>query len=47
MVTNLLFIPKTKAELFFSIIAILLTCALFGFVLNTIGMILADINKKT
>lgn len=46
MVTILLFIPDTFPETIFSIFALFITCGMFGYALNTIGMIMTDINKK-
>lgn len=40
MVTLLLFLPKTDAEIIFQIFAIIVSCGMFGYALNTIGMIL-------
>lgn len=40
-----MYVPKTKAEIIFSVIAIFLMTGVFGYALNLIGVILNDINK--
>ncbi|KRX04813.1 Cyclic nucleotide-binding protein [Pseudocohnilembus persalinus] len=46
MVTILIFVPQSQIEILFSIIAIFITCGLFGYTLNTIGLVLDTIYKK-
>ncbi|KRX09050.1 Cyclic nucleotide-binding protein [Pseudocohnilembus persalinus] len=46
MATILLFMPDNRAELLFSILSIFALCGVFGYALNTIGMILQEINKN-
>lgn len=46
MVSNVVFVPRTRIEIAFSLISLMLMTGIFGYVLNTIGMILTDIEKK-
>lgn len=47
MVTVLLYLPETNSEIVFSIIAILFTTLMFGYSLNTVGLIVQEMDKKT
>lgn len=47
MVSNITINPETKIEIIFSIVILMLMTGIFGYVLNTIGMILSEIEKKT
>jgi hypothetical protein len=46
MVTIQLYNPPTDIETFFTILSFLILTGVFGYMLNTIGMILEDISKK-
>lgn len=47
MVTILLYIPETNFETIFAIVSIFLMTGIFGYMLNTIGNIVTDLNKKS
>ena len=40
-------LPLTKIETIFAVVAIFFMTGVFGYALNTIGMILQDLDKKT
>ncbi|KRX00746.1 Cyclic nucleotide-binding protein [Pseudocohnilembus persalinus] len=42
MVTILLYLPETNAETIFAIVSILIMCCCFGYILNTIGVIVNE-----
>ncbi|KRX00745.1 Cyclic nucleotide-binding protein [Pseudocohnilembus persalinus] len=46
MVSVLLYLPQTNIEIVFATFANLFTTGVFGYALNTIGMILQEVNKK-
>lgn len=46
MCTIFIYMPETNTELLYGILSIFIMTAVFGFVLNTIGVILSEINKK-
>ena len=39
------FKPRTEIELGFTSFCMLVSCIVFGYMLNTIGVIISDINK--
>lgn len=41
------YIPLTNVETVFSVVAIFLMTGVFGYALNTIGMIVQDMDKKS
>lgn len=43
MATLLLFIPPNDKEIYFCIVTTLILCGMFGYSLNTIGILLQDI----
>lgn len=45
MVTILLYIPETNIEIIFAIVSIFIMTGVFGYALNTIGIIINDMNK--
>ncbi len=47
MVTILIYIPPSKMETGFSILAIFISAGVFGYTLNTINTTLDDISRKT